>query len=348
MAVATHQAKSESNVYTAYCMLSITAAATTGTNTVDNAANLVEDAYGDQTDDSEVDTSIKIESNIIQEDITIINTEISNGSDIIIDIQGTNNIAYNNEDIIKNVDVDIRVDIDDNPDSQNDVDINSNSVHDGEVNLIEVDKLDDTANKDIIPDETEVDDEPSAPNTDINIDDDDDILDGDMSVDTSIDIKDESNQTTINDVNRSSGHNEEPAVSIDTVDNKYGNDEHLHTHISADPDIGSVHDGENLKEVENPDGSNIDTKDVAQNDTEVNDVDVSVDSSIDIKDDPDQTTMNGTNEEHFDDVNSIDSMINESSIDTTIMEQGDNKSDINTGIASDTDMIKAQLHGIYA
>jgi phosphate-selective porin len=79
---------SESNVDTACCMLSITAAATTGTATIDNAANLVENAHGDQTDDSAIDTSIKIEPHIIQEDVTIINTDISNGSDMNVDGTG--------------------------------------------------------------------------------------------------------------------------------------------------------------------------------------------------------------------------------------------------------------------
>jgi hypothetical protein len=35
-----------------------------------------------------IDTRIKIESNIIQEDVTISNTDISNGTDINIDVEG--------------------------------------------------------------------------------------------------------------------------------------------------------------------------------------------------------------------------------------------------------------------
>jgi hypothetical protein len=68
----------------------------------------------------------------------------------------TNNIAYKNDEIKEIVGVDNQINSDANADSQNAIDTTSSSVHEGEVNPIEVNKLDDTANKDIIPDETEV------------------------------------------------------------------------------------------------------------------------------------------------------------------------------------------------
>jgi hypothetical protein len=62
------------------------------------------------------------------------------------------------------------------------------------------------------------------------------------------------------------------------------------------------------------------------------DVDVPGDSSIGISDTSERATINGANEEHSNDVNSIDSIIDELSIDT-IMKADDFEKDINTGTA---------------